>query len=233
MNRRAAGRLIFQGGGVLMLAGCEGLDLSAEGEGTGIQIVTALTILAKYRASQAQRAAAEQSARRAFVALAMKPAMRKETAVQQRKAVARAETAPAVKPAGEATGAAPASANEAAFAAAWKKTAETFQMSGEAAARQVALPASRGGFAFAPISSQDILTVSSAQAPNYFAVSVPRQGTPGERGAGDVIMVWDARQRRLVSDLAYAVKQRPEAGQRVQIDGRAAVYVGQPAAGGL
>ncbi len=103
-------------------------------------------------------------------------------------------------------------------------------MSGEAAARQVALPASRGGFAFAPISSHDILTVSSAQAPNYFAVSVPRQGAPGERGAGDVIMVWDARQRRLVSDLAYAVKQRPEAGQRVQIDGRAAVYVGQPAA---
>jgi hypothetical protein len=95
------------------------------------------------------------------------------------------------------------------------------------------MPERRGSVAFAPLNSQSILTASSAHAPNYFAVSVPPQGAPGESGAGDVVMLWDARQRRLAGDLAYAVKEHPKEGQSVKIDGRSAVYVGRPGAGGL
>jgi hypothetical protein len=233
MNRRAAGRLILQGGGACLLAGCEGLDLSAEGEGTGIQVITGLTILAKYRANQAQKMAAEQAGRRAFVALAMKPAMQKEAKTRQAKVAAKKENAPPPPVAAAPSKVESTSSTDAAFASAWRKTAETYQMSGESAAAQVSMPESRGGVAFAPLTSQSILTASSAHAPNYFAVSVPPQGAPGESGAGDVVMLWDARQRRLAGDLAYAVKEHPKQGQQVKIDGRAAVYVGRPAMGGL
>ena len=95
------------------------------------------------------------------------------------------------------------------------------------------MPASKGGIAFAPMSSQQILTASSARAPNYLAVSVPRQGIPTETGAAEVVMLWDARKRQLAGDLAYAVKERPKDGRKVTIDGITAVFVGQPAPGGL
>jgi hypothetical protein len=236
MNRRAAVRLLCQGGGTVLLAGCEGLDLSAEGEGTGIQVVTALTILAKYRANQTQRAAAEQAARRAFVALAMKPAMQKESRELHRKIAAAPPATPAAPapPVGGAISKVETKAvDEAAFAAAWKNTADSYQKFGDPGRGEVAMPASKGGIAFAPLSSRQILTASSAHAPNYLAVSVPRQGIPTESGAAEVVMLWDARRRQLAGDTAYAIKERPKEGRKVKIDGVAAVYVGQPAPGGL
>lgn len=232
MNRRALGRLLWQGGGGVFLAGCEGLDLSAEGEGTGIQVVTALTILAKYRASQAQKAAADLAARRAFVALAMKPAMKRESR-NLRLQVATPPPAAAPGAAAPPPAPAPGRVDEATFAAAWKRTAEEYQKSGEAAGPDLAMPVRGGSVAFAPLSSQSILTTSSAQAPNYLAVSVPPQGLPTESGAAEVVMLWNARRRQLAGDMVYAIKEQPREGRKVVIDGIPAVYVGRPPVAGL
>ncbi|TLD69541.1 hypothetical protein FEM03_16405 [Phragmitibacter flavus] len=61
------------GGPCLCLTSCEGLDYSAGAEGTGVQLLGAVVVLAKYRASERQKAIAEEKAR-AVVARMVKPA---------------------------------------------------------------------------------------------------------------------------------------------------------------
>lgn len=61
------------GPGLFLLTSCEALDYSAGAEGTGVQLIGAVVVLAKYRASEKQKAIAEERAR-AVVLRAVKPA---------------------------------------------------------------------------------------------------------------------------------------------------------------
>ncbi len=67
---------------LVFLTGCEGLDYSARGEGTGVQIVGAIVVLAKYHASAHQKAVAEQKARTA-VAQYVRPVYTERRAARQ------------------------------------------------------------------------------------------------------------------------------------------------------
>src|SRR5207253_9945171 len=68
------------GVGLLALfTGCAGVDYSAQAEGTGVQIIGAVIVLAKYHASATQKSVAEEHARVALVQAA-KPAYEKRRA---------------------------------------------------------------------------------------------------------------------------------------------------------
>lgn len=64
------------------MTGCEGLDYSAQAEGTGIQIVGAIVVLAKYHASEKQKQIATQRAREAVTEIVAPVYKQKRTVVR-------------------------------------------------------------------------------------------------------------------------------------------------------
>ena len=70
------------GGTALLFTGCEGLDYSARGEGTGVQIIGAIVVLARYHASAHQKEVAEHQARAVFVASAKPEYVKRRATVQ-------------------------------------------------------------------------------------------------------------------------------------------------------
>ena len=81
-------------GAALTMTGCKGLDYSAGAEGTGIQVGGAVIVLAKYHASNRQKAAAEEQGRKALIKAATPQYERRRTAAQAdaRKRIAAVET---------------------------------------------------------------------------------------------------------------------------------------------
>jgi len=80
------------GGTSWFLSGCEGLDYSASAEGTGVQVIGAIVVLARYHANARQKAVAEQRGRAAVVRYA-KPAYEKRRAVVHESSRKKIETA--------------------------------------------------------------------------------------------------------------------------------------------
>src|SRR5262245_39927567 len=69
-------------GASVILSGCEGLDYSARGEGTGVQVIGAIVVLARYHASQRQKAVAESKGHAVFVQAAEPEYKKRRTAIR-------------------------------------------------------------------------------------------------------------------------------------------------------
>lgn len=106
-------RSLLAAGGGLLLTGCEGLDFSAAGEGTGVQVIGAVVVLARYRATAQQKAVAQKRTREMIMAAA-KPEYEKRRAAigkDSQKKIATIEREHAKHPAGGASrGGSPAAA---------------------------------------------------------------------------------------------------------------------------
>lgn len=204
-------------------SGCASLQTSASQEGTGIQIVGAIVVLAKYQASQRQKEAAEARARQAFVERALRPAYAAKT--KKLKAIANSSPRRPPAPAGSNPAppdrAAQARAELAALSAAWQKTAASYSGSGSYAA-DFSLPRleedSTAAVSFPKLSESDVLVASAAFVPRYLAVSVPSdRPVPGAR---ETVMLWDTRTHQLASDTVYALDRTPPTTKPSVIDGR-------------
>lgn len=203
----------------LFSAGCAGLDTSARAEGTGIQIIGAIVVLAKYRASQHQIQIAETKARRAYVELALKPAY--ETRVRKLKKIA--ATPAKAKPPASGKPATPdpaaiARAELASLTASWSQAAR--EVTRGAYAGDFAAPSFTGGGTavvdFPKMSESQVLAASAAYVPRYLAVSVPAEQSVA--GAKAAVMLWDTRTNRIASDTVYALDRTPPANKPAEID---------------
>lgn len=217
---------------VMAFTGCAGLDTSARAEGTGIQVIGAIVVLAKYQASQSQKAIAEQRARQAFVERALKPAY-EERAKKLRKAAAASPPRPRRAASTSAVAARPpqptasdrARAELAALSSSWKNAAERYTQ-GRGNAADFAVPVAVGGEValvdFPKVSESSILAASAAYVPRYLAVPVPAgRSVPG---AKETVMLWDTRAHQLASDTVYALDRTPPEAKPAKIDGLAAQY---------
>ena len=213
-------------GAVLTMTGCEGLDYSARSEGTGIQIVGALVVLAKYHANNRQKAAAEEQARKALLHAATPQYERRRTAAQAetRKKIAALENEydrriSRAKSGSSEPGSPKADASSVAALEAEKKRALE-KVQAEAAADEAARqrefhalagapgrglkmddapPASGGNIPLASTRDTEALAASAAaHLPKYIAVSVPPQGIAAEQGGRSLIMLWDTRRGQLL-----------------------------------
>jgi len=209
----------------LLGTGCAGLDTSARAEGSGIQVIGAIVVLAKYQASQKQKTAAETHARQAFVERALQPAyqarakkLRSLAAASPRPKRARSGTTPATPSAPDPS--AQATAELAALSASWKETAARFTGGGDYAT-DFAVPGlgqqTTTAVSFPKLSESEVLAASAAYVPRYLAVAVPaEQAVPGSKEA---VMLWDTRTHRLASDTVYALDRTPPESKRTKIDG--------------
>jgi transketolase len=234
---------------MVLMTGCKGLDYSARGEGTGVQIIGAIVVLAKYHASQHQKEVAEQKARAAYVAVA-KPAYEKRRATVKQesgKRIARAER-DYTKRIAQARSQTPAVAAPGKIAAASQIEQEKEQalekLRAEAAAELASVDTayrSLGGTTDHSAGSADVtptasipgastrdrealVASASAHLPAYIAVPVPAQGIGAEQGGKAIVMLWDTRRQRLASDQVLVLDRRPAVGTDAKVDGMTARF---------
>lgn len=249
--------LAVAGGGVLM-TGCEGLDYSARAEGTGVQVIGAIVVLAKYHASQHQKMVAEQQARAYFVTAAKPGYVKRRATVQtsykkkietverdydKRIVTAKAKPAPSAPapapPPG--AGAEPVRLqHEKETALAKLKADEAAEVASvDSAWRSLGGTTEHGLKAVdtapsgtAPVAStrdrEALIASASAHVPSYVAVSVPAQGIAAEKGGSATIMLWDTRRQRLASEDVLVLDRKPAMGHDVKVDGITARYAGNP-----
>ena len=236
-------------GSLLFLTGCEGLDYSARAEGTGVQIIGAVLVLARYHASPRQKAVAEQRARAAVVQAA-KPAYEKRRASLHAASKTRIAAAQrdydkrisAVSKSRPATAAADASAEvrrrlqqekEEALAK-LQADAERELASVDTAWRSLGAPdhsvkinaPTPGAVPTASTRDEDALLASAeASLPRYIAVQVPEQGIPAEQGGKATIMLWDTRAQRLASEDVLVLDRQVSPGVALTVDGLTARVV--------
>jgi hypothetical protein len=230
------------------MAGCEGLDYSARAEGTGVQVVGAIIVLAKYRANAQQKAVAEQQAR-AYFAKAAKPEYQKRrTKVQaeMKEKIAATERAHARKIA-ELKQAAPAPAAVARLEAEKKvevakiiataaeetgKLDATFQHYGGVPERTVvemppdiapAIPKK----AVRALPDPD-LARSLFKGDGKIAVQVPMANRPEEKGGKSAVMEYDTFGQRLASEDVFVMNQKVRPGSTVKLDGQAVLVASAP-----
>lgn len=219
----------------LFCSGCGGLDLSARGEGTGIQIVGAIVVLAKYKASGRQKAIAEEKARRAYVDLAMKPAYEAKA-----KKLRRVAGKPTVRPSSGASSTASQTAKNlksarargelAALAGSWRKTAASItngKYAGDFATDggSSSMPSESALAAFTPMSESQVMADSAAYLPKYLAVPVPAdQSVAGSKSS---VMLWDPRANRLASDTVYVLDRVPTGDKPTEIDNQKVLFAGR------
>jgi hypothetical protein len=218
-------------GSVLVLPGCESLqalDTSARGEGTGIQIVGAIIVLAKYRASQRQRSIAEQKSRRAFVDRAMRPALaaeKKKVQTRRQSQIAEVKRKLSADPARQkqevATREREMARELASLDTSWRETAARY--TGGAYTADFVVHKASGPVAVASVRDSEVLTASAAYVPRYLAVSVPAEKAVARAAAS--VMFWDAQSHRLASDDVYAVSREPKIGEVAKFDDISAEYV--------
>lgn len=238
------------GSAMILMTGCEGLDYSARAEGTGVQIIGAIVVLARYHASTHQKAVAEQQARAAFVAAA-KPAYEKRRGTVKtdsvkrvekverdyEKRIARAKSAGASAPTVGATDAArleqekkqaieklqaEASAELASVDSAWRSLggATDHAVGSADTAATASVPA-------ATTRDREALIASAgAHLPAYIAVPVPAQGVAAEQGGKAIVMLWDTRRQRLASDDVLVLDRKPAVGVDARVDGVTARFAG-------
>ena len=242
----AACAALAAGSAAVMMTGCEGLDYSARAEGTGVQIIGAIVVLAKYHASPQQKAVAEKKAQAAFVAAARPAYQERRAAVQtsSKKKVAAVERDYSKRIAQAPKTAAPAADNAKLEA---EKKAAIAKVQAEAAAELASVDSawrSLGGsadhsvnIADEPPPAADVPTAStrdrealiasaSAHMPDYIAVAVPARGIAAEQGGKATIMLWDTRRQRLASEDVLVLDRAPAAGNDGKVDGVTARFAG-------
>jgi len=199
-------------GGTVLITGCEGLDYSARSEGTGIQIVGAIVVLAKYKADAHQKAVAEAEARAAYAA-AVRPVYEKRRAkvhaesqariADTERAYARKIEAVRVVPQNDASATASAAQLHAA------KEAELAKLKADEAAKIAALeaavkPEPTRRSSARPIPSTDDL---AASVPQFIAVPVPPRRVPEEQGGKATYMLYDTHRQTLASDDVFVLNR--------------------------
>ena len=241
----ALGVIVASEGALLFLTGCEGLDYSAQAEGTGVQIIGAVIVLARYHASAHQKAVAEKLARAALVQAAqpayekrrasLQAASRTRLTAAQRKydkrisAVSKAQTA---RPMAEASAEvrrlqeereaalaqlqADAAREIGSLDTAWRSIdAEDFSVKTDAST-----PGSASAVPAASTRDEEALLASAtARLPRYAAVPVPPEGIASEKGAKATIMLWDNRLQRLVSEDVLVIDRQISPGLALRVDG--------------
>lgn len=199
-----------------LFTGCAGLDYSAQGEGTGVQILGGVIVLAKYHASAKQKAIAEQQAR-AVVARAAKPAHDK------RRAGVHADSAKKI----EATRrdydtriSALSKTQPAAHGSVAADEVRRLQQEKEQTLARLQADADRS------MNDEEASQASAREhLPHYIAVPVPPQEIAAEQGAKATIMVWDTRLQRLASENVLVLDRQISNGVDVKADGITARYV--------
>ncbi len=228
-------------GTLLFLTGCEGLDYSARAEGTGVQIIGAVIVLARYHASAKQRAVAEQRARAAFVQAA-KPAYEKRRASLQAtsktriaaiqraydKRISGVSKAPPASPAAHVSDEVRrlqqekevALAKLQADAARELESVDIAWRTIGAADHSMKINAPADTVPTASTRDEDALLASaSTLLPRYLAVPVPPQGIAAEQGARATVMLWDTRRQRLASEDVLVLDREVSPGAALKVDG--------------
>ena len=190
-------------GGVMLMTGCRtAMVIVAISSG-----VAAVAVIAKYKASAEQKAAAEQQMRSLHAAVAAKSGATPGSA--KVKSHATAKVAPtthgaARKTVGSATASAASAANP------------------DAAATEKLPPAQPDvpGTPARQIPSTDELDDSAARLlPPYMAVPVPPQGIPAEKRGKATYMLWDTHKQQLATDDVYVLKKEVQEGKLVKLNG--------------
>lgn len=222
----------------IFTSGCSSLDTSARAEGTGIQIIGAIIVLAKYKASQNQIAIAETKAREAFVELAMKPAY--EARTKKLKKVIASSPARPRRPAPTTAGptrrpvaedapdpAAKARAELAALSNSWREAASQVTNGRYAAdfAEPAASTSNTAAASFPKMSESQVLAASVAYVPRYLAVSVPAEKAVA--GSKAAVMLWDTKAEKIASDTVYALDRTPPTGKPSEIDHQKVQFAAQ------
>lgn len=225
-------------GAMLTMTGCTGLDYSAHAEGTGIQIVGAIVVLAKYHASERQKAFAEEQARKLLLQVAKPHYERRRAAVQDvtKKKIAALEgdydrriaNALTTSPAAAAELDAEkkrvqARLNTERDAQLASLQHEMDRMAG-APSRGLkmnpapAIPA--GDVPLASMHDRETLAASAAaHLPRYVARSVPPLGIPAEQGGKSYVMIWDNGLQKLASENVYVLDRAPRDGADFKVEG--------------
>jgi hypothetical protein len=239
-------------GASLTMTGCEGLDYSARAEGTGIQIVGAIVVLAKYHASNRQKAEAEERARRALLHAAKPVHERRRAAAQadSRKKIAAVEKdynrriSQAQRGPVASGSAGSAAASVAELEAEKQRTLARLEAERAAddALRQrefhslAGIPTRGLRMGDTPASSGDSVPLAStrdteammasaaAHLPKYVAVSVRPEGIAAEQGGKSLIMLWDTRRGRLVDGDVRVLDRTLRDGVDFKVDGYTARY---------
>ena len=210
----------------LFSAGCSSIDTSAQAEGTGIQIVGAIIVLAKYQASQNQIVVAEARARQAFVQLAMKPAY-EARAKKLRKIMASGPAKPQRPASGSSVPPDPAETARAELAAltnSWKETASSITNGKYAGDFSSPAPTSTepSAVAFPRMSGSEVLAASNSYTPRFLAVPVPAE--KAVTGSKATVMLWDTKNARIASDTVYALDRTPPTDKTSEIDNQKVLF---------
>ena len=187
-------------GGVMLMTGCRtAMVIVAISSG-----VAAVAVIAKYKASAEQKAAAEQQMRSLHAAVAAKSGATPGSA--KVKSHATAKVAPTTH------GAARKTVGSAAASAANPDAAATEKLPPP----QTDVP----GAPARPIPSTDELEDSAARLlPPYIAVPVPPQGIPAEKRGKATYMLWDTHKQQLATDDVYVLKKEVQEGKLVKLNG--------------
>ncbi len=249
MNRQEFFKVAgFGGASCLGFSGCESLDTSAAAEGTGIQFVGLVRVLAKYEANPRQRQVAETRASTAYVKQALQPAYEKRKAtletthqakvrqvqrtqarqISQAKRVSETEVAKVETEQEQLLEELEEDARERLLAlnASWHQQAA--EITDGRFSTNVELP-TRGEVAQSSVreEARALLADASSFVPQYLAVSVPQAGNPAEAKAADSVMFWDTQQRDLAKDEVYVMARTPGNGQNGNFGDITAKYVGR------
>jgi hypothetical protein len=206
-----------------LLAGCEGLSqLEKMPEGAGVQIVSSVVFLAKYRATPQQQEQARKKGAQIYISQGLKPA-----AEAKLRAV---KSAPAVQdspPEKKVQAAASIARERQAISASYEALASK-AIGGRVPSSLRLDAAPVADVPPDPKISRDLLAAARRQQSieDNIAVRVAASGNPAERNnPGSVtVMSYNTKTLDLADADAFVLKSSPRAGEQLKLDGVRAVY---------
>lgn len=186
----------------IFMTGCEGLDFSARSEGTGVQIIGAIVVLAKYKANAHQKTVATENARAVLVA-ATRPIYEK------RRVLVRAEATRKI------------AAAERQYARNHEeKQATVAKIEAEKASQIAKLDVEEKA---PPVQPRPIPNMDQ-----FIAVKVPPQHVPEEEGGKATYMLYDTHRQQLASDDVFVLNRDPRDRSVVKVNGISARVASNP-----
>jgi hypothetical protein len=189
-------------GSAIFMTGCEGLDFSARSEGTGVQVIGAIVVLAKYKANAHQKAVAMENAHAALVAAA-KPVYEK------RRILVRDEAKKKI-------------------AAAERQYARNHELKQATVAKIEAEKAAQIAKLDVEEKSPAVQPRPIPNADQFIAVKVPPQHVPEEEGGKATYMLYDTHRQQLASDDVFVLSRDPRDRSVVKVNGISARVAGNP-----
>jgi hypothetical protein len=191
--------LVAFSGGAMLITGCKTAALVGAIAGASAGTV-AIVVIAKYKADERQKAAAEQQARIATVALAAHSVSKRHRSRARAESKKRnAETADQSNEAG----------------ATKPGTTDTASVGQP----QPAQPGAPSNTARPIPSAEEMEEALAHRLPAYLAVPVPRQQIAAEERGQATYMLWDTHRQQLVTDDVYVLKHDVRDGATVKLNG--------------